>query len=53
MRTETLACHRMCIDIKFWADFRVPQVLHNSCNMCMSILPDMYIRILRAACYNY
>ena len=26
MRTETLACHRMCIDIKFWVDFRVPQM---------------------------
>ena len=37
------------INIKCWADFRVPEVLHNSCNMCTRALPDMYTQIPRAA----
>ena len=31
-----------------WANFRVPEVLHITCNMCTRDLPDMYALSPRA-----
>ena len=34
------------MDIKFGQIFRVPEVLHITCNMCTRDLPDMYALVL-------
>ena len=33
---------------QIWANFRVPEVLHITCNMCTRDLPDMYALSPRA-----